>query len=216
MANKYNDFKMFNQIILTECGYSEGKKLFTIDCNNKEKSHIDCEYMQKLTKLDFGYELIGREGQQIKPCFDCDPKFNIDEDVDVLKTINDCECGTTTSTTTFSVSIPECCSTLFEVGDQIIYLDQSNNQYNLDIPEYTPNNPMGVNPIKLWSIGTSIKEWDIVLNPFNAYYNRNIILPASFSTSVNFAAKNNTTLIVANDFTPTIDIVELDIIFSLY
>ena len=89
MAKNYNDFKMFNQIILTETGYSEGKKLHTIDCNNKDKSHIDCEYIDKLTKLDFGYELIGREGQQIKPCFDCDPKFNIDEDVDVLKTINE-------------------------------------------------------------------------------------------------------------------------------
>ena len=89
MAKKYNDFKMFNQIILTETGYSEGKKLHTIDCNDKEKKFIDCEYIEKLTKLDFGYELIGREGQQIKPCFDCDPKFNIDEDVDVLKTINE-------------------------------------------------------------------------------------------------------------------------------
>tara|TARA_B110000259_G_scaffold68569_1_gene80815 strand:+ start:2709 stop:5123 length:2415 start_codon:yes stop_codon:yes gene_type:complete len=80
---------MFNQIILTETGYAEGKKLHTIECNNYDKSHLDCEYINKLNNLDYGYELIGKKGQQIKPCFDCDPKFNIDDEVDVLKTIND-------------------------------------------------------------------------------------------------------------------------------
>ena len=82
------DYKMFNQIILANTGYSENKKLYQIDCSKLDKSNLDYEYTKTINdKIDIPGELIGMKGQQIKPVFDCDPKFNKNDEVDVLKTI---------------------------------------------------------------------------------------------------------------------------------
>lgn len=82
------DYKMFQQIVLANTGYSENKKLYNIDCSKLEKGDLDYEYTKTINdKIDIPYELIGMKGQQIKPVFDCDPKFNKNDEVDVLKTI---------------------------------------------------------------------------------------------------------------------------------
>ena len=137
--------------------------------------------------------------------------FAINVENGSIISINYCECGTTTSTTTISPSLPACCSVLYEVEDSLIYLDGDNNQFTLDVPEYLGSLPIGMTAVKLWDIDTSIREWDITLSPFSAYYNRNVILPASFSTSVNFTGKTNTVLIAINDFASPEEVVELDI-----
>jgi hypothetical protein len=86
MSNNYN---MFKQIILTETGYSEGKKLHTIDCNDYDKDNIDATYLYTLQNLKCPYELIGKKGQQIKPCFDLDPKFDKNQEIDIIKTLKE-------------------------------------------------------------------------------------------------------------------------------
>jgi len=85
MAN----YKMFNQIIITETGFSEGKRLYTIDCNACNKDNMEFEYYEILKNLQCPYELIGRSGQQIKPCFDLDPKFDKNHHIDIVKTLNE-------------------------------------------------------------------------------------------------------------------------------
>ena len=80
------NYKMFQKIILANTGYSEGKKLYTIDCS-QDKSHIDYEYCKNTDQIEIPSELIGMKDQQIKPVFDCDPKFNKNDEVDVLETI---------------------------------------------------------------------------------------------------------------------------------
>ncbi len=82
------DYKMFQQIVLANTGYSENKKLYSIDCSKLDKSQINYEYTNITNfKIDIPFELIGMKGQQIKPVFDCDPKFNKNDEVNVLKTI---------------------------------------------------------------------------------------------------------------------------------
>ena len=82
------NYKMFETIVLANTGYSENKKLYTIDCSKLDKGDLDYEYTKTINdKIDIPFELIGMKGQQIKPVFDCDPKFNKNDEVDVLKTI---------------------------------------------------------------------------------------------------------------------------------
>ena len=86
MTNNYTT--MFNKIILTETGYSEGKKLCEINCKELTNGQINCQYADIINeKLTYPYELIGKKYQQIKPCFDLDPKFTKDSNIDVPKTI---------------------------------------------------------------------------------------------------------------------------------
>lgn len=82
------NYTMFQKIILANTGFSEGKKLYTIDCSKLEKGDIDYEYCKNIDKIEIPYELIGMKDQQIKPVFDCDPQFNKNDEVDTLKTIH--------------------------------------------------------------------------------------------------------------------------------
>jgi len=84
-----NNYTMFNKIILTETGYSDGKKLHEINCGELDNDMINFQYCKARDKLDFPYELIGKPNQQIKPCFDLDPKFKSGSDIDIPKTINE-------------------------------------------------------------------------------------------------------------------------------
>ena len=85
MTNNYTS--MFNKIILSETRYSEGKKLCDINCKDLTNDEINFHYTKIINKLELPYELIGKQHQQIKPCFDLDPKFTKDSNIDVPKTI---------------------------------------------------------------------------------------------------------------------------------
>jgi len=89
--NIHNKYNMFNQILIANTGYTNGKKIHTINCNNLSQGDINYEYTSIVLtdKIELPYELIGKEGQQIKPCFDCDPKFDKNSEIDILKTIQD-------------------------------------------------------------------------------------------------------------------------------
>lgn len=82
------DYNMFQKIILANTGYSESKKLCIIDCT-QDKGDIDYEYCKLINEIDIAYEIIGMKDQQIKPVGDCDPKFNKNDQIDVLETIKD-------------------------------------------------------------------------------------------------------------------------------
>ena len=84
-----NNYTMFNKIILTETGYSDGRKLHEINCGELDNDSINFQYCKARDKLDFPYELIGKPNQQIKPCFDLDPKFKSGSDIDIPKTIDE-------------------------------------------------------------------------------------------------------------------------------
>lgn len=89
--NVSKNYNMFNQILIANTGYTNGKKIYKINCNNLSQDDINHEYTTTVItgNIELPYELIGMEGQQIKPCFDCDPKFDKNGEIDVLKTIQD-------------------------------------------------------------------------------------------------------------------------------
>ena len=89
VLNISKEYRMFNQILIANTGYTNGKKIHTINCDNLSQSDINYEYTSIVLtdKIELPYELIGKEGQQIKPCFDCDPKIDKNGEIDILKTI---------------------------------------------------------------------------------------------------------------------------------
>ena len=91
VLNISKEYRMFNQILIANTGYTNGKKIHTINCDNLSQSDINYEYTSIVLtdKIELPYELIGKEGQQIKPCFDCDPKIDKNGEIDILKTIQE-------------------------------------------------------------------------------------------------------------------------------
>ena len=87
--NVSKNYNMFNQILIANTGYTAGKKIYKIDCNNLSQDDINHEYATTVItgNIELPYELIGMEEQQIKPCFDGDPTFDKNDEIDVFKTI---------------------------------------------------------------------------------------------------------------------------------
>ena len=130
----------------------------------------------------------------------------------VVVEISTCDCGPTTSTTTTLPILTECCGILLSANDTINYLDQVLNVVSpLTVPGYVSSAGIAMTTNRFWSIDTDIKEWNIVLNPFAATFNRTITLPGGFTTSSGIVALNNTTLIGINDTPSQQEVTELDI-----
>lgn len=130
----------------------------------------------------------------------------------VIVEITTCDCGTTTTTTTTLPVLTECCGILLSSNDTINYLDKLTNIVSqLTVPGYVTSPGIAMTVDKFWSIDTDIKEWDIVLNPFDATFNRTISLPGGFTTSSGIVALNDTTLIGINDTPSPQEVTELDI-----
>lgn len=128
--------------------------------------------------------------------------------VDILS----CDCGITTTTTTTAPILTECCGILLSANDNINYLDKLTDIVSpLTVPGYVASQGIAMTEDKFWSIDTDITEWDVVLNPFAATFNRTITLPGGFTTSSGIVALNNTTLIGINDSVSPQEVVELDI-----
>jgi hypothetical protein len=130
----------------------------------------------------------------------------------VIIEISTCDCGITTTTTTTLPVLTECCGILLSSDNTINYLDKTTNNISpLNIPSYVASAGIAMTIDKFLSIDTDIKEWDIVLNPFAATFNRTISLPVGFTTSSGIVALNNTTLIGINDTPSPQEVTELDI-----
>jgi hypothetical protein len=120
-----------------------------------------------------------------------------------------CVC-TVTNTTTIAPNIPQCCSNIYVMNDKVMFTNGSGD-YILDVPGYVSSYGITMTGNKLWAINTQINEWDVILAPFSATFNRNIALPGGFTTSSGIVAINNTTLIAVNDTPSPQKVVELDI-----
>jgi hypothetical protein len=130
----------------------------------------------------------------------------------VLTEILYCNCETTTSTTTISPTVPECCGTLFSAADKIYILNNNGNPITeLIVPGYVSGYGIAMTANKLWSVDTQFIEWDIALSPFSATFNRNITFPGGFTTSSGMVAINDYTLITIDDSPSPQDVVEMDV-----
>ena len=92
-----------------------------------------------------------------------------------------CNCDTTTTTTTLVPNVTECCGILFSSNDNIYYSNRLIIQLNqLNVPGYVSSLGIAMTANYLWSIDTTIEQWDIALSPFSATYNTSIALPMGF------------------------------------
>jgi len=131
----------------------------------------------------------------------------------VIVTVNTCNCDSTTTTTTMVPNGTECCGILFSSNDSIYYSNRLSipelNQLN--VPGYVSSLGIAMTANYLWSIDTTIEQWDIALSPFSATYNTSIALPMGFVAGKGLLAKNNGILIAIDDSGSPQNIVELDI-----
>ena len=131
----------------------------------------------------------------------------------IIVEVSNCSCETTSTTTTLVPIVSECCGILFTSDNNVYYYANGNGDslQSINIPGYTTSLGIAMTANKLWSIDTSIKEWDITLSPFNATFNRTISFSGGFTTSSGIVALNDTTLIAVNDSPSPQEVVELDI-----
>lgn len=129
-----------------------------------------------------------------------------------ITAINTCGCDTVVSTTTMVDDLSRCCSIVMYT-DYSVFYNINNSELNpLQVPLLPPFTPIGIGmtSTKFWTINGDIREWDITLSPFSAFYNRTINLPAGYSPSPGIAAKDNVTIFAVNNVSPQ-DIVEIDV-----
>lgn len=125
----------------------------------------------------------------------------------VIISIDSCECGTTTSTTTLALEIPECCGILSNTVSDIYY-----NMTNLNISNFESVFGTIMTPDYLWSVlNTEILQWDITLSPFTATYNKSIAFPIGFTTTGSGVAIDNENIIMINTTSSPQDVVSMDI-----
>ena len=131
----------------------------------------------------------------------------------VIQDLYDCNCvQTTTTTTTVTPYITECCSVIVDLGNDVLTaINIDNDIVNLTIPGFPTTTAIALTSNKLWSLSSNIKEWDIILNPFEATASRTITSPVGFGTASGIAAKDNLTLIAADNTVSPEEIVEIDI-----
>ena len=128
----------------------------------------------------------------------------------IIVEIGNCDCGTTTSTTTLAIEVTECCGVLFAEGNNIYYYNSFNTLIPLLVPGYLSSYGIALTKNYLWSVtATEFNQWDITLSPFNATFNTAIPFPGTFTTSSGIVALNDTTLVAIDDFTSPQNVVEL-------
>lgn len=124
----------------------------------------------------------------------------------------DCNCGTTTTTTTIAPTVGECCGLLFSAADKIYLLNDDDNPITeIIVPGYVSGYGIAMTANKFWSVDTQFIEWDIALSPFSAIFNRNITFPVGFTTSSGIVAIDDVTLITIDDSTSPQDVIEMDV-----
>jgi hypothetical protein len=130
----------------------------------------------------------------------------------VITQITTCNCETTTTTTTLVPTVTECCGILFSSNDDIYYSNRTTDELNqLNVPGYVSSLGIAMTANYLWSIDTTIEQWDIFLTPFSATYNTSIALPGGYIAGKGIVAKNDNILISTDTSVSPHDVVELDV-----
>jgi hypothetical protein len=131
----------------------------------------------------------------------------------VITEITNCDCGTTTTTST-TIFIPECCGVVILSNDGMYLLNTLTGYTTsiLNTPEFMAANGLAMTPLFLWSIdNTEFRQWDITLDPFTATYNREIAFPMGYVPGPITALNNDVLICVDNANAPTsVDIVEMN------
>jgi hypothetical protein len=132
----------------------------------------------------------------------------------VITEIVNCDCGTTTTTST-TIFIPECCGVVILSNDGMYLLNTLTGYTTsiLNTPEFMAANGLAMTPLFIWSIdNTEFRQWDITLDPFTATYNREIAFPMGYVPGPITALNNDVLICVDNANAPvSVDIVEMDI-----
>ena len=87
---------------------------------------------------------------------------------------------TTTTTTTLGPTLTECHTPVFADASGVYYLAKDGEMVNLEVPSFSIPKGLGVTNDKLLLSAFTIKEWDIILSPFSATFNRTISYPGGF------------------------------------
>jgi hypothetical protein len=125
----------------------------------------------------------------------------------VIVSTDSCDCGTTTSTTTLALEIPECCGVLYNTVSDIYY-----EMTNLNVTNFSSVFGIIMTPDYLWSVlNSEILQWDITLSPFTATYNKSIAFPVGFTTASSGVAIDNENIIMINTTSTPQDVVSMDI-----
>jgi hypothetical protein len=132
----------------------------------------------------------------------------------VITEIIICDCGTTTTTST-TIFIPECCGVVILSNDGMYLLNTLTGYTTsiLNTPNFMTANGLAMTTQFLWSVdNTEFRQWDITLDPFTATYNREIAFPIGYVSGPITALNNDVLICVDNTSAPvSIDIVEMDI-----
>lgn len=132
----------------------------------------------------------------------------------VITEIVNCDCGTTTTTST-TIFIPECCGVVILSNDGMYLLNTLSGYTTsiLNTPEFMAANGLAMTSLFIWSIdNTEFRQWDITLDPFTATYNREIAFPMGYVPGPITALNNDVLICVDNASAPvSVDIVEMDI-----
>lgn len=132
----------------------------------------------------------------------------------VITEIVNCDCGTTTTTST-TIFIPECCGVVILSNDGMYLLNTLTGYTTsiLNTPEFMAANGLAMTSLFIWSIdNTEFRQWDITLDPFTATYNREIAFPMGYVPGPITALNNDVLICVDNANAPvSVDIVEMDI-----
>ena len=131
----------------------------------------------------------------------------------VITEIVYCDCGTTTTTST-TIFIPECCGVVILSNDGMYLLNTLTGYTTsiLNTPEFMAANGLAMTPLFIWSVdNTEFRQWDITLDPFTATYNREIAFPMGYVPGPITALNNDVLICVDNASAPTsVDIVEMN------
>jgi hypothetical protein len=132
----------------------------------------------------------------------------------VITEIVNCDCGTTTTTST-TIFIPECCGVVILSNDGMYLLNTLTGYTTsiLNIPNFMAANGLAMTTQFLWSIdNTEFRQWDITLDPFTSTYNREIAFPVGYVPGPITALNNDVLICVDTASAPvSVDIVEMDI-----
>lgn len=132
----------------------------------------------------------------------------------VITEIVNCDCGTTTTTST-TIFIPECCGVVILSNDGMYLLNTLSGYTTsiLNTPNFMAANGIAMTTQFLWSVdNTEFRQWDITLDPFTATYNREIAFPMGYVPGPITALNNDVLICVDNASAPgSVDIVEMDI-----
>jgi hypothetical protein len=132
----------------------------------------------------------------------------------VITEIVNCDCGTTTTTST-TIFIPECCGVVILSNDGMYLLNTLSGYTTsiLNTPNFMTANGLAMTTQFLWSVdNTEFRQWDITLDPFTSTYNREIAFPIGYVPGPITALNNDVLICVDNANAPvSVDIVEMDI-----